>query len=187
MPIRTMAYSPTPRPEPPPSLFVAFEVWLGAEFVGAGSPGYSDREGGVNYVWTRLLKRGARIAWGHEGDHERMTEFSSDYFWKGWVRGKKEKQRKGAAKSRAFFQCRVVDRKKRTTRFKVPMSSPWSISLASSLCPTSSKASVASWPATSRRTSSPPLVCRPGMLVRDETKLVRRTGKNGSVVWETKG
>jgi hypothetical protein len=46
---------------------------------------------------------------------------------------------------------------KRTRRFSIPTSSWASVSRASSLCPTSSNASVASWPATSRRTSSPPL------------------------------
>ena len=49
----------------------------------------------------------------------------------------------------------------RTSRFKGPTSRPARISRASSLWPTSSKASVASWPPTSRRTSSPPLL-RPG-------------------------
>jgi len=44
-----------------------------------------------------------------------------------------------------------------TFRFKVPTSNPSSISRASSLWPTSSKASVASCPPTSSRTSSPPL------------------------------
>jgi hypothetical protein len=44
-----------------------------------------------------------------------------------------------------------------TTRFKSPINRPANISLASSLCPTSSKASVASCPPTSSRTSSPPL------------------------------
>jgi hypothetical protein len=44
-----------------------------------------------------------------------------------------------------------------TWRLSVPTSNPSKISRASSLWPTSSKASVASWPATSRRTSSPPL------------------------------
>ncbi len=47
---------------------------------------------------------------------------------------------------------------KHTERFKVPIIRPWRISRASSLCPTSSNASVASWPATSRSTSSPPLI-----------------------------
>ncbi len=44
-----------------------------------------------------------------------------------------------------------------TILFSSPTCSPSNISLASSLCPTSSNASVASWPPTSRRTSSPPL------------------------------
>jgi hypothetical protein len=44
-----------------------------------------------------------------------------------------------------------------TFRFNCPTNKPSRISRASSLCPTSSKASVASWPPTSRRTSSPPL------------------------------
>jgi hypothetical protein len=44
-----------------------------------------------------------------------------------------------------------------TLRFKFPMSRPSRTSRASSLCPTSSKASVASCPPTSSRTSSPPL------------------------------
>jgi hypothetical protein len=44
-----------------------------------------------------------------------------------------------------------------TWRFNVPTASPSRISRASSLCPTSSKASVASCPPTSSRTSSPPL------------------------------
>jgi hypothetical protein len=44
-----------------------------------------------------------------------------------------------------------------TWRFKFPISRPSRISRASSLCPTSSKASVASCPPTSSRTSSPPL------------------------------
>jgi hypothetical protein len=46
---------------------------------------------------------------------------------------------------------------KLTWRFNSPTRRPSRISRASSLWPTSSKASVASWPATSRRTSSPPL------------------------------
>ena len=50
-------------------------------------------------------------------------------------------------------------REGRTWRFRSPISRPSRISRASSLCPTSSKASVASWPPTSRRTSSPPLLC----------------------------
>jgi len=45
-----------------------------------------------------------------------------------------------------------------SARFRVPTSRPSRISRASSLCPTSSKASVASWPPTSSRTSSPPLL-----------------------------
>ena len=44
-----------------------------------------------------------------------------------------------------------------TSRFRGPTNRPSRISRASSLWPTSSKASVASWPPTSRRTSSPPL------------------------------
>lgn len=44
-----------------------------------------------------------------------------------------------------------------TTRFKSPTNRPSKISRASSLCPTSSNASVASCPPTSSRTSSPPL------------------------------
>ena len=44
-----------------------------------------------------------------------------------------------------------------TLRFKLPTSRPSRISRASSLCPTSSNASVASCPPTSSRTSSPPL------------------------------
>lgn len=44
----------------------------------------------------------------------------------------------------------------RTPRLRVPTRSPSRISRASSLWPTSSKASVESWPPTSRRTSSPP-------------------------------
>lgn len=47
-----------------------------------------------------------------------------------------------------------------TILFKFPTSSPSKISRASSLWPTSSKASVASCPPTSRRTSSPPLLMR---------------------------
>ena len=47
--------------------------------------------------------------------------------------------------------------KRRTCRFKEPTSMPSRISRASSEWPTSSNASVESWPATSRRTSSPPL------------------------------
>ncbi len=47
-----------------------------------------------------------------------------------------------------------------STRLRDPMTSPSRISRASSECPTSSKASVASWPPTSRRTSSPPLTMR---------------------------
>ena len=45
----------------------------------------------------------------------------------------------------------------RTILLSSPTSKSFNISLASSLWPTSSKASVASWPPTSRRTSSPPL------------------------------
>lgn len=45
----------------------------------------------------------------------------------------------------------------RTALFNLPTTSPSNISRASSLCPTSSKASVASWPPTSSKTSSPPL------------------------------
>jgi hypothetical protein len=48
--------------------------------------------------------------------------------------------------------------KDRTERFRVPTSSPSRISRASSEWPTSSNASVESWPPTSRRTSSPPLL-----------------------------
>jgi hypothetical protein len=48
----------------------------------------------------------------------------------------------------------------RTTRFSFPTIRPSRISRASSEWPTSSKASVASWPPTSRRTSSPPLYVR---------------------------
>ena len=44
-----------------------------------------------------------------------------------------------------------------TMRLSLPTSRPSRISRASSEWPTSSKASVASWPPTSRRTSSPPL------------------------------
>lgn len=44
-----------------------------------------------------------------------------------------------------------------TWRLRTPIFNPSRISRASSLWPTSSKASVASWPPTSRRTSSPPL------------------------------
>jgi hypothetical protein len=44
-----------------------------------------------------------------------------------------------------------------TWRLRSPTSSSASCSRASSLCPTSSKASVASWPARSNMTSSPPL------------------------------
>lgn len=43
-------------------------------------------------------------------------------------------------------------------RLRVPTFMASRVSRASSLWPTSSKASVESWPATSRRTSSPPLV-----------------------------
>lgn len=49
--------------------------------------------------------------------------------------------------------------RKRTMRFTSPTCRPARVSRASSLWPTSSKASVASWPPTSRRTSSPPLGC----------------------------
>jgi len=49
------------------------------------------------------------------------------------------------------------DGKQHTTLFKFPINKPSRISLASSLCPTSSNASVASCPPTSNRTSSPPL------------------------------
>ena len=45
-----------------------------------------------------------------------------------------------------------------TWRFNVPINRPSRISRASSLCPMSSKASVASCPPTSSRTSSPPLL-----------------------------
>lgn len=48
----------------------------------------------------------------------------------------------------------------RTLRFKTPAWSWASVSRASSLWPTSSNASVASWPATSNKTSSPPLEAR---------------------------
>lgn len=47
---------------------------------------------------------------------------------------------------------------KRTCLFSLPTSRPSRISRASSLWPTSSKASVESWPPTSSRTSSPPLL-----------------------------
>ena len=47
-----------------------------------------------------------------------------------------------------------------TCLFNGPTNIPSRISRASSLWPTSSKASVASWPPTSRRTSSPPLLDR---------------------------
>jgi hypothetical protein len=48
-------------------------------------------------------------------------------------------------------------RERHTMRFRSPTNIPDSVSRASSLWPTSSNASVASWPPTSRRTSSPPL------------------------------
>lgn len=51
-------------------------------------------------------------------------------------------------------------RGQRTILFTSPTSRPSSISRASSLCPTSSNASVASCPPTSRRTSSPPLASK---------------------------
>lgn len=48
-----------------------------------------------------------------------------------------------------------------TWRLSTPILSVSNVSRASSLCPTSSNASVASWPPTSSKTSSPPLfVCR---------------------------
>lgn len=49
-----------------------------------------------------------------------------------------------------------VRERTRTPRLRVPTRRPSRISRASSLWPTSSKASVESWPPTSRRTSSPP-------------------------------
>lgn len=54
-------------------------------------------------------------------------------------------------------EVRDLDGTAHTTLFNLPTTSPSSISRASSLCPTSSKASVASWPPTSSNTSSPPL------------------------------
>lgn len=58
-----------------------------------------------------------------------------------------------------FMRCTMKGREEsvRTMRFTVPTRRPSRISRASSLWPTSSKASVLSWPPTSRRTSSPPL------------------------------
>jgi hypothetical protein len=64
-----------------------------------------------------------------------------------------ELERKGTR----FSEEREEEREGTTNRLMVPMSRPSRISRASSLWPTSSKASVASWPATSSRTSSPPL------------------------------
>ncbi len=53
-----------------------------------------------------------------------------------------------------------------TSLFSVPTFKPSRISRASSEWPTSSKASVASWPPTSRRTSSPPLCIAHERLVK---------------------
>jgi hypothetical protein len=73
-----------------------------------------------------------------------------------------------------------------TWRFNLPTSSPSRISRASSEWPTSSNASVESWPPTSRRTSSPPLsvnvsgffhVCDRGALVLSKVGVVCIKGR----------
>ena len=66
-----------------------------------------------------------------------------------------------------------------TARLRSPTRSPLRISRASSLWPTSSKASVASWPPTSSMTSSPPLdTCLSLDLLQKERGGMLRAGRD---------
>lgn len=129
----------------------------------AGSPGCKDRDGLISDK-TKLKgepdERGKIFL--------RGRGFKKVFCPVPFVRKWKEIQSDSGRLQQLFFsQWRDFERKgKHTTRFNLPMSNPSRISLASSLWPTSSKASVASWPPTSRRTSSPPLVSKPTILVR---------------------